>query len=106
HESLCISYGVKEESLYKTIQSIEAYKGVKAPKHLRHRYIFEDVPTGLVPYASLGEMIGVSTPSIKAFIRLASTLHGLDYWQEGRTVERLGLAGLSVEEITELVTEG
>jgi len=30
-------------------------------------------------------------------------MHGRDYWSEGRTVERLGLAGLTVEGIRRVV---
>ncbi len=36
-------------------------------------------------------------------IHLACILHGRNYWQEGRTVEKLGLKGLSVKEIREMV---
>jgi opine dehydrogenase len=49
--------------------------------------------------ASLGEMLGVPTPTIKSLIHLASVIHGRDYWAEGRTVERLGIAGMSVREL-------
>ena len=36
-------------------------------------------------------------------IELGSLLHGKDYRSEGRTVEKLGLAGLSVKEIHNLI---
>jgi hypothetical protein len=36
-------------------------------------------------------------------IRMASLMHGVDYWQEGRTVERLGINGMSVRDIRFLV---
>jgi len=32
-------------------------------------------------------------------IQLASLIHGQDFWKEGRTVERLGIKGMSVKEI-------
>ena len=60
----------------------------------------------LVPIASIGDMVGVPTPTIKAIIYLGSILHKCDYWAEGRTVERLGLAGLSLKQIRRLILEG
>jgi len=38
-------------------------------------------------------------------IQLGSLMHGVDYRDRGRTVERLGLAGLTVKEIHRIVTE-
>jgi len=70
------------------------------------RYLDEDVPMSLVPIASLGEMLKVPTPTINSVIQLASTLTGIDYWETGRTVERLGLAGLDLRAIRRLVIEG
>ena len=46
------------------------------------------------------------TPTIKAIIHLGSVLHKCDYWAEGRTAERLGLAGLTLKQIRRLILEG
>lgn len=97
------AYGVRGETLYEVLQNNDKYRTIDAPTTLQHRYIFEDVPTGLVPIASLGDMLGVSTPNIKLIIQLTSMLTGIDFWKTGRTVEKLGLKGLSVEEIKALV---
>ena len=59
----------------------------------------------LVPLSSLGKALGAPTPTIDLIIELASILHGRDYRAEGRTVESLGLAGLTVKEIRKLVDE-
>jgi len=61
------------------------------------------VPMSLVPIASIGQMLGVPTPTMRAVIHLACTMHGVDYWAEGRTVQRLGIAGMSVKDIRFLV---
>jgi len=82
------------------------YYGIKGPASLNHRYLTEDVPMSLVPIASLGDMLDVETPTIKAIIHLACLLLDCDFWQEGRTAERLGLAGLSLKQIRKLVLEG
>lgn len=85
------SYGIKEKCIYKAIQNINAYKNIDAPKTLLTRYFTEDVPTGLVPTASLGEFLQVDTPIINSIINIASILCGINFKQEGRTIKNLRL---------------
>jgi len=105
-EWLDAAYGATGETLYDAIRNNEGYKGLRAPATLQHRYIFEDVPASLVPIASIGDMLGIETKTIKSIISLASAIHGVDYWQAGRTVERLGIAGMTPDKITALVNDG
>jgi opine dehydrogenase len=39
-------------------------------------------------------------------VGLANIIHGKDYWREGRTMSRLGVDGLSVEELQHYVATG
>jgi len=98
-EWLYLAYDATGRDLYSAMQANPGYRGIMAPTSLDVRYIIEDVPMSLVPIASLGDMLGVPTPTIKAVIHLASTIQGVDYWAEGRTVERLGIAGMSIKEL-------
>jgi len=93
------SYGARGRTLYEAIHNTTAYAGITAPGSLDHRYIHEDVPTGLVPIASFGKHLGVETPAINSVIQLASIVHNRDYNQEGRTIQTLGLADMSISEI-------
>lgn len=77
-----------------------------APVTLIHRYILEDAPMSLVPMVSLGAQLGVETPLMSAVVEICSAMLGQDFWSEGRTVESLGLAGLSVRQIRKVVTDG
>jgi opine dehydrogenase len=105
-EWLYLSYGATGKNLYEAIQANPGYIGIKAPNRLEHRYLTEDVPMSLVPMASLGDQLGVPTLAIKAFVHLASLLHQRDYWAEGRTVDKLGLNGMTVAQIRRRVEEG
>ena len=105
-EWLYLAYNSPGRDLYQAVQSTPGYKGVTAPAHLNHRYILEDVPMSLVPMASIGEMLGVQVPTIRTMIHLASTIHGRDFWKEGRTVDRLGIKGMSVKDIRLMVAGG
>jgi len=51
-------------------------------------------------------MLKVNTPTINSIIHLASTMRGEDYWKIGRTVDRLGLKGMSIKEIRLLAVSG
>ncbi len=77
--------------------------GVRGPTTVKHRYFTEDVPYGLLPISELGRKGNVPTPLADALTAIASVICEEDYRSTGRTVESLGLADLSKEEIISLV---
>ncbi len=95
--------GISGDTLYERIQSNCAYAGLKAPKTLNARYLTEDVPYSLVPIVSLAEAAGMKTPASRGIVDIACGLLKRDFWAEGRNLERLGLAGMTVKEIHALV---
>jgi len=105
-EWLYQAYASSGANLYEAIQNTPGYKGVRAPARIVHRYVTEDVPMSLVPIASLADQLGVEVPMIKSVVNLAGLMMGVDYWKVGRTVERMGLKGLSVREIRLLAVGG
>lgn len=105
-EWLKMAYDTSGEDLHEAIHNQPGYYGIKAPNTLSHRYIFEDVPMSLVPIASLGEHYGVSVRGMDSIIRLACIVHRTDYYRRGRTVNKLGIGGLSVSELSHYVDEG
>ncbi|MFZ2780489.1 MAG: NAD/NADP octopine/nopaline dehydrogenase family protein [Rectinemataceae bacterium] len=104
-EWLYLTYDSPGQDLCSAIRATSSYAGIMAPPGIDHRYIWEDVPMSLVPIASIGGMLGVPTPAIDMIIDLADIMHDTDYRTSGRTVETLGIAGLSVEDIHRIVTE-
>ncbi|PKN69614.1 MAG: hypothetical protein CVU54_09780 [Deltaproteobacteria bacterium HGW-Deltaproteobacteria-12] len=102
-EWLYLAYNAAGKTLIEAMRANPGYRGINAPSTVHHRYISEDVPASLVPIASIGEMLGVRTPAMRSIIHLASVMHGIDYWAIGRTVDKLGIAGMSVKEIRFLV---
>jgi len=105
-EWLYMAYGAAGRTLFDAIRANQGYYGIQAPHTLDHRYLWEDVPMSLVPIASLGEMLGVPCPTTRAIVHLASLLHGTDFWESGRTVDTMGLRGLTLRQIRRLVLEG
>lgn len=105
-EWLATAYSATGEDLYEAIHDNPGYRGISAPRSLRHRYIFEDVPYSLVPIVELGKRFGVNVWAIESMIQVACVVHGVDYHHSGRTLERMGLTGLRVSQIQNLVNCG
>jgi len=103
---LYTAYSATGKDLYEAIHDNPGYMGLKAPDRLHHRYIDEDVPMSLVPLASIGEMLKVETPTIRSIIYLASIMRGINFWEIGRTVETLGIKGMSIKDIRLLAVAG
>ena len=98
-EWLYLAYNAAGKTLLEAMRANPGYRGIMATSTVHHRYIAEDVPASLVPIASIGEMLGVPTPAMRSIIHLASIMHGVDYMSLGRTVDKLGIAGMSVKDI-------
>jgi len=98
-EWLYLAYGAIGKTLYDAVHANPGYRGIMAPPTLEMRYITEDVPESLVPISSIGKKFNLETPAIDSLINLASCLNGTDYWKTGRTVEKLGIAEMSLKEL-------
>lgn len=85
-------YGLPRTSVYKMIKSNPTYKDILAPTTINHRYIYEDIPTGLVPMSIFGKNLGIPTPRIDNYIEQGSKLLNVDFRSEGRTLYKLGLS--------------
>ena len=94
------------ETLEELVAANPAYAGVMAPDTLQHRYLLEDVPTGLVPLAELGRLAGVRTPLMDAVIDMAAHLVGVDFRRTGRRLDGFGLGEMSVRRLMEVVMSG
>jgi opine dehydrogenase len=100
------AYGASGRSLHDAILRNTGYSGIRAPENLDTRYIWEDVPMSLVPISEFGRIAGVPTPTIDGTISLCSAIHGIDYRSMGRTASRMGIQGMSPEEVLEYARTG
>ncbi len=100
------AYGHHADGIKAAIGGNPAYVGIKAPATLHHRYLLEDVPTGLIPLIELGHAAGLALPTLRYLVNLGRAKLGGARWQNPRTLTSLGLAGLSVDEIRDRVVFG
>src|SRR5712671_5490339 len=104
-------YGVREMTLVETCRRLTynsdgPYQATGTPKSLDHKFITEDVPTGLIPMSALGAAAGVGTPAIDALIEVVRSMTGKDFAAGGRTLEHLGIGGMDTTQIGRVVDEG
>ena len=102
-QSVINGYGSHGENLYEVIQTTQAYVGIQSPSSLAHRFCHEDTFGSLVGFATLAKELGVPTPGMDAIITCISMATGIDYFTVGRTAQKVGLTGKSVEEIYEMI---
>lgn len=86
--------------------SIQVGMKMKGPENMKDRFITEDVPYGMVLISSLADMLNIPTPAHDSVIELCSTINGENYWETGRTVEKLGIKRLDVNNLKKFLTEG
>jgi opine dehydrogenase len=84
------------------------YAGIKmkGPEHLKDRFVTEDVPYGMVLLSTLGDLLGIPTPTHDAVIQLASVINRTDYWKTGRGMKQLGLSNLDKKGLKKFLLEG
>lgn len=100
------SYGATGNTLFEALRTNPHVAGFSAPGDLyAFHNILDEVPSNLVPQASFARMLGIPTPAMDSIINLACVMSGIDFWSVGRTVESLGLSGMTKEEILHFVEE-
>ncbi|HCU22219.1 MAG TPA: hypothetical protein DF698_04910 [Candidatus Atribacteria bacterium] len=107
YEDAISSYGCNEKysSLFEVLTNNPVYSnhGNDSPKSMDFRYLSEDVPFLLVPVSEMGKLAGIYSPVINSTIVYAETINGIQYRKIGRTLEKMGLEGLAVNEIVKSV---
>ena len=93
-------------SVYRAVQAGEPIGRVRAPPTLDHRYLHEDVGWGLVQWINLAKLTSIPTPTMEAVTTLAGACNGVDYYSEGLTLERMGMAGLHAGDIRSYARDG
>jgi len=102
-DSLAAYYGVKAFTLYEQVNKVDAYANIMSPANLNTRFLAEDIPMGLVPMAAIADASGIETPLMDMTIEIASRLLGKDFRTDGRSLENLGLQGITKNDLRAFV---
>jgi len=87
-------YGSRGGDLYATIQQNLEYTALKAPNTINHRYIWEDVPTGLAPLLSLCRVADSKREAFESVLTLTRLITGVDYLSIGRCKDSFGVSSV------------
>lgn len=104
-----IKYAYNEtegSTLCERMRNNPAYHDIKSPSTIFTRQLIEDIPTGVLPIMELGKAAGVKTPLLESMINICEALLDLNLRVSGRTLENLGLVGLTKESIISKITHG
>ena len=93
-------------TLWESLNGSAGLTPVKGPDSLENRYVTEDIPFGLVAWASLGDAVGVDTPVMDALIALGSVIMAKDCWKQGRNLSRMGLEQMDLKQIKKFLNKG
>jgi len=85
------------------IRGGEANRWIEAPHSLDHRYYQEDLPYALAPFVALADIAEVAVPTARALLTIGGGLLAKDLVSTGLGVEALGIAGLDLNGLMELV---
>jgi opine dehydrogenase len=100
------SYRVSGDGLWDSLMRNPYYEGFHASSHLLgYNHVLDEIPNSLVPVSDLGAALGVLTPSIDAVVDLACAMCRIDFRKHGRTLEVLGLDGMTAEDMRRYVDE-
>ncbi len=103
-EDFCeLNEGYTWQELYRSVHGNISLTPISGPSSIYNRYLTEDAYCGLVTWSSLGKLVGVKTPIVDSVINVYNVIHERNWWEEGRTAQKLGLDGMSVQEILQYI---
>jgi len=77
-------YNTFGSNLYENLKTNEPYYSIEGPKSISHRYIYDDILTGLVPLYKTGIDNNVEMEYTKTFLEFASLVMDYDFIKKGR----------------------
>lgn len=93
-------YGMSATSVYELNKTSTTHSSVNsAPDSSRSRYITEDAPYLLVPCAEFAKLLNIEVPIVNSVLHLTSALNSDNYFESGRTLEKMGLSNMSASEV-------
>ncbi len=72
----------------------------------RTRWLVQDVALGVRTWAELGDELGVRVPVAHALVALCDAVAGIDCWDAGRSLDELGIAGMTAETLARFLDSG
>lgn len=101
-----IGAGVKTDDLKEAVAGNQSFSKIAIPSSFKYRYYTEDIPYGIAVWAKLAHLINVPVPIMDAMVVLGSSIMEMDCWNEGRSLEELGIHEMDFETLKHFLIEG
>ena len=106
-EDFCEPKGeLRWQDIYQKMHGAPELTPITGPDSIWNRYLTEDCPNGLVPWSELGKLCGVPTPVMDGIISIYSVAHERDWRGIGIKLDKMGLEGMTVEQIKSFLKTG
>ena len=87
-----ILYGGDGDSVHQAVANSAFYRGVgELRADIWKTWMATDLPLAHVPFVLLAEAAGCTVPLHRGFVDIVAALLGITPWEDGLTLERLGL---------------
>lgn len=88
-------YGAKGENVHEAVAQSAFYRGVgDLPADIWRTWLGTDLPLAHVPFVLLAETAGCPAPLHRGFVDIVAALLDANPWQDGLTLERLGVTDM------------
>lgn len=77
-------YGSQGNNLFDALQHTTQYDEIFSPNEITTRYVYEDIPTGIVPMLQLAKLANTKHEYLQLTLDLANALYGIDFKAIGR----------------------
>ncbi len=101
-------YNVKKDNLSDVVKNVEAYNDIYSAPQVRTRYIYEDVPTGLLPLVELGKLLNLPVKRMQLVIDMCELIlnENLTEGDNCRNLINLGLENMTKDDIIKYADTG
>lgn len=110
YESDIVARGIGGEvisdNLSEVISGNENFAKIKGPDSTKNRYYSEDIPFGIATWAKIAKHIDVETKMMDSMVTIGSSILEYDAWAKGPSLDNLGIANKSLDEIKTYLIKG
>jgi opine dehydrogenase len=92
-----------DDDVVAAIRGGVANQSIKAPVSLHDRYYEEDLPFAVTPLTVFADLVGVAVPMARALLTVGGGLLGRDLAATGLGAPELGIEGLDLEGVLQIV---
>lgn len=119
---VCAKYGVRYRPVLEHIRNLYGCDGATVEEAVRNSPLYQglapiapgvwrswmrtDICLAHVPFVQLAELAGEKAPLNRGFVDIANAVLGVDAWADGLNLTRLGLDGMSFEQVRRFVETG